>query len=64
MKKARAGVPAMTTERGSGGRERAMVRQKKEEKKIILIGIILACVVVAAGVGAYFRYYIFSGFVQ
>ena len=34
--------------------ERAMVRQKKEEKKIILIGIILACVVVAAGVGAYF----------
>ena len=31
-----------------------MVRQKKEEKKIILIGIILACVVVAAGVGAYF----------
>ena len=34
--------------------ERAMVRQKKEEKKIILIGIILACVVVAAGIGAYF----------
>ena len=34
--------------------ERAMAKQKKEEKKIILIGIILACVVVAAGVGAYF----------
>lgn len=34
--------------------ERAMAKQKKEEKKIILIGIILACVVVAAGIGAYF----------
>lgn len=34
--------------------ERRRERQRREEKKIILIGVALACVVVVAGIGAYF----------
>jgi cytoskeletal protein RodZ len=41
--------------------ERSRERQRREERKIMLIGIILACVVVVAGIGAYFGVTRFMG---